>query len=159
MYSTVVPAIVVAGTLIICVVFGGMYGAALASTGLLGCLSFTLATDAFGAIADNAGGIAEMCELEDDVRSRTDILDSLGNTTAAVGKGYAIGSALLTGISLASIFKVRVDLVDLDVIADPYATAGVLVGAVCLYSTGVGRFDRLSDRSFFFFHILTPPVD
>lgn len=134
MYSAVIPSIVVAAALIFSSAFGGVYGVALASTGLLSCLAFTMSTDAFGAIADNAGGIAEMCNLPEEVRERTDILDGMGNTTAAIGKGFAIGAALLTGISLTNLFGIRVGLSNLDVIADPYATAGVLIGAVCCHT-------------------------
>eukprot|EP01027_Heterolobosea_sp_BB2_P014399 GEZU01020684.1.p1 GENE.GEZU01020684.1~~GEZU01020684.1.p1 ORF type:complete len:686 (-),score=265.87 GEZU01020684.1:117-2174(-) len=130
MMSTIAPALIIASTLLASIALSGSYGIALASTGLISCLGFTLATDAYGPVADNAGGIAEMSQLEPEVRERTDILDALGNTTAAVGKGFAVGSAVLTGFSLLSVFKTRVGLNFVDSISDMYAIAGIVVGAM-----------------------------
>merc|ERR1712099_2001 len=101
MISTVVPVIVVVLSVLSCVTLSGLYGVAIAGVGMLSTLGITLATDAYGPVADNAGGIAEMStDVEDIVRERTDLLDALGNTTAGTGKGFAIGSALLITLAL-----------------------------------------------------------
>lgn len=98
--STVVPAILIAVTAFVANKFLGFYGIALAALGMLSNLPLSLAIDGYGPISDNAGGIAEMCEIGDDVRERTDALDAAGNTTAAIGKGFAIGSAVLVSLAL-----------------------------------------------------------
>ena len=100
MISTVIPAVVVVVAIWLANWLAGTYGVALAAVGMLSTLGITLATDAYGPVADNAGGIAEQAHLEPGVRQRTDALDSLGNTTAATGKGFAIGSAVLTALAL-----------------------------------------------------------
>ena len=100
MVSTVIPALVIVAAMWITNELAGTYGVALAAVGMLSTLGITLATDAYGPVADNAGGIAEQAHMDPEVRERTDALDSLGNTTAATGKGFAIGSAVLTALAL-----------------------------------------------------------
>jgi K(+)-stimulated pyrophosphate-energized sodium pump len=129
MISTVVPLVAVGLTIIIAYELAEFYGVALAGVGLLSTLGITLATDAYGPVADNAGGIAEQAQLDPEVRERTDALDALGNTTAATGKGFAIGSAALTSLALLAAFTVQADIDVIDLL-DHKVIVGVLFGAM-----------------------------
>ena len=113
MLSTLVPVICVSVAILLAYWFAGFYGVALAGVGLLSTLGITLATDAYGPVADNAGGIAEQANLDPEVRQRTDALDALGNTTAATGKGFAIGSAALTALALLAAYSVSANLIEI----------------------------------------------
>ena len=129
MLSTAAPVLVLAIAVIACYYFAGLYGIALGGLGMLATTGIQLAVDAYGPIADNAGGLAEMSGLEKEVRQRTDKLDAVGNTTAAIGKGFAIGSAALTALALFAAFRttVKLDVID---ITDPKVMAGLLVGGM-----------------------------
>ncbi|MCS6832307.1 MAG: sodium/proton-translocating pyrophosphatase, partial [Flammeovirgaceae bacterium] len=129
MESTVFPTILLAGGIIISYSLAGLYGVAIAAAGMMATTAMQLAIDAFGPIADNAGGIAEMCELPKEVRERTDILDAVGNTTAATGKGFAIASAALTSLALFAAFVGVAGIDSIDLYKAP-VLASLFVGAM-----------------------------
>ena len=130
MNSTTLPILVICAAILISFHFAGLYGIAMAALGMLSTIAIQLATDAYGPIADNAGGVAEMSQLGREVRSRTDKLDAVGNTTAAIGKGFAIGSAALTALSLTAAYLTKMNgTVDIDA-ANPYVLVGLLIGCM-----------------------------
>ena len=132
MQSTLLPLLMVVGAILASYVLADFYGVAMAGVGMLSTLGITLATDAYGPVADNAGGIAEQAQLAPEVRQRTDALDALGNTTAATGKGFAIGSAALTSLALMAAYAQAVGLDALDLLSVT-TLVGLLIGAMLPY--------------------------
>ncbi len=129
MISTVIPVLTISVAILLAFWFLGLFGIAIAAVGMLSTLGMTLAADTYGPVADNAAGIAEMADVGDQVRKRAEELDAVGNTTAAIGKGFAIGSAVLTALALFAGYTQIVNLSVIDVIA-PKVMVGLLIGAV-----------------------------
>jgi K(+)-stimulated pyrophosphate-energized sodium pump len=152
MKSTVIPILTLAGGIMASYYFAGLYGVAIAAAGMMATTAMQLAIDAFGPIADNAGGIAEMSQLPPEVRERTDNLDAVGNTTAATGKGFAIASAALTSLALFAAFVGIAGIDAIDIYKAP-VLAGLFVGgmipfifsALCIQAVGKAAMDMVQE--------------
>jgi len=144
--SCIVPILCITATIGYAFSYAGMYGIALAALGMLGSLPVALTIDGYGPIADNAGGIAEMSGLPSEIRDKTDALDAAGNTTAAVGKGFAIGSACLVGLALFGAFITRTKGTSVDILK-PVQFCGLLVGAMLPYAFSAMTMKAVGDAA------------
>ena len=144
--STAIPVLCIAVTIFVSFSLANMYGIALAALGMLATLTTALTIDGYGPIADNAGGIVEMTEAGDIARERTDALDAAGNTTAAVGKGFAIGSACLVGLALFGAFVTRADMETVNILR-PLEFGGLIIGAMLPYYFSAMTMEAVGDAA------------
>jgi len=144
--STIIPILCLAATIGFSFTYAGLYGIAIAALGMLGSLPVALAIDGYGPISDNAGGIAEMSGLPSTIRDKTDALDAAGNTTAAIGKGFAIGSAALVGLALFGAFITRVQEERVDIL-QPVQFCGLLIGAMLPYAFSAMTMKAVGDAA------------
>merc|ERR1711937_164000 len=144
--SCIIPVFCLGITILVSHRYAGMYGIALGALGMLGTMTMGLTIDAYGPISDNAGGIAEMSELPENVRDRTDCLDAAGNTTAAIGKGFAIGSAALVSLALFGAYCTRADVTKVDIL-DPWVFTGLLFGGMMPYAFAAWTMKSVGDAA------------